>query len=124
MVHDAGDENDGDEDAEILRAMEEADQRDGKKFEASSEAVAPKHLKRPDQPTQTEIDEHRRASHIPYRSWCKHCVEGRGLHDQRKSSEERNKLAKSIPCVSMDYVSWKNHRRQPIGIQTLASRCM
>ena len=64
VVHDAGGENGGDEDAEILRAMEEADQRDGEQFEASSEAVAPKHLRRLDQPTQKEIDEHRRASHI------------------------------------------------------------
>ena len=104
MVHDAGDENDGDEDAEILRAMEEADHRDGEKFEASSEAVAPKHSRRPDQPTQKEIDEHRRASHIPYRSWCKHCVEGHGLHDQHKSSAEKIKLDKSTPCVSLDYV--------------------
>ena len=104
VLQDAGDENGSDADAEILRAMEEADHRDGEKFEASREAVAPKHSRRPDQPTQKEIDEHRRASHIPYQSWCKHCVEGRGLHDQHKSSEERNKLAKSIPCVSMDYV--------------------
>ena len=31
----------------------------------------------PGQPTQRQVEDHRRA-HIPYRLWCKWCVMGRG----------------------------------------------
>ena len=50
-----------------------------------------------------EIDEHRRAGHAPYRSLCKCCVEGRGIHDQHQAGAEKNKLDKSVPCVSLDF---------------------
>eukprot|EP00971_Amphidinium_carterae_P175044 3469955-Amphidinium_carterae.1 len=35
-------------------------------------------------PTQQEIEEHN-ITHIPYRDWCKHCVQGRSKsqHHQR-----------------------------------------
>ena len=102
------------EDEVIMKAMDEADglvtpsdgveESDIKKFEASEEAVVPKQLRRPNQPTQKQIDDHRRASHIPYRSWCKWCVEGRGLHDHHQSGVEQDKLDKCIPCVSTDYL--------------------
>eukprot|EP00971_Amphidinium_carterae_P124609 2468408-Amphidinium_carterae.1 len=38
----------------------------------------------PTLPTQQEIDEHK-ITHLPYREWCKHCVQGksRSQHHQR-----------------------------------------
>eukprot|EP00971_Amphidinium_carterae_P106648 2112668-Amphidinium_carterae.1 len=40
------------------------------------EAQAPRTYKSPVLPTQQEIDE-RNVTHLPYRDWCKHCVQGK-----------------------------------------------
>ena len=39
--------------------------------------VVGKVRKDPGQPTREEVARHC-ATHLPYRSWCKHCVKGRG----------------------------------------------
>ena len=41
-----------------------------------------------------------RSGHVPYRSWCKHCIHGRGTDSahSRNGGEEGD-----IPIVSMDY---------------------
>ena len=36
----------------------------------------------PIQPSAADVAEHR-VTHMPYRSWCQHCVAGRGLGEQR-----------------------------------------
>ena len=46
--------------------------------EAEEESQPVNSLPSPDMPTQSERDEHD-LTHWPYRSWCKHCVEGRGI---------------------------------------------
>ena len=54
----------------------------------------------PKEPTKDEICEHYK-THIPYRSWCPHCVAAAG-----KASPHRNlKEGKdgSVPCVHADY---------------------
>lgn len=43
----------------------------------SEDAVVLKKLRRPEEPTQKEIEDHE-SCHIPYRSWCPSCVSGRG----------------------------------------------
>ena len=49
-------------------------------------------------PSQEEVDEHMK-SHIPYRSWCHHCVAGRGVNDSHiRGSEESD-----VPVIGMDY---------------------
>ena len=56
-------------------------------------------------PTKKEREEHE-ATHCPYRSWCRHCVRGRGrnsLHFKKKE-EERDKKG-MVARVSMDYFS-------------------
>ena len=50
-------------------------------------------------PSQREIDEHER-THMPFRSWCKHCVKGRAQstpHYHRDHSEDQ------VPTISWDY---------------------
>ena len=54
----------GIEDAEIDRA------------EADEEVIKPKPAARPYTLTRAEVYEHE-VTHLPYRSWCKHCVFGR-----------------------------------------------
>ena len=51
----------------------------------SGEATSVRPLRNPEQPTATEIAEHN-LTHLPPRSWCPHCVRGRGkslAHKQR-----------------------------------------
>ena len=50
-------------------------------------------------PTQAEVDEHN-MTHLPYRSWCTHCVLGRGeAHPHHKSGDEE----RDVPELHMDY---------------------
>ena len=42
------------------------------------EAVAPRVPPAPAKPTQAEQDEHYATGHAAWRSWCEHCVKGRG----------------------------------------------
>lgn len=49
-------------------------------------------------PTQDEVDEHS-IDHIPYRCWCKHCLDGFGRGDAHRVVGH----ARSIPVVSLDY---------------------
>ena len=52
----------------------------------------------PKMPTETEQEEHC-LMHVPYRSWCVHCVRGRGEQKQHKR-QERDKGA--ITEIHMD----------------------
>jgi hypothetical protein len=53
-------------------------------------------------PSKEEVEEHLRSGHVPYRSWCKHCIYGRGEDKAhyRGTGEEGG-----IPVISMDYCS-------------------
>ena len=46
--------------------------------DGGEEAVAPRVPPVPSKPTQAEQDEHYARGHAAYRSWCEHCVRGRG----------------------------------------------
>ena len=70
--------------------------------EPHEEARRPRALRRPGEPSKKEREEHR-ALHLPYRSWCRECVFGKGNHDQHRTGLEDDKLDKEIPTVSMDY---------------------
>ena len=52
----------------------------------------------PGQPSAQEEEEHR-CSHIPYRSWCKWCVMGRGLGTPHSGSQSHSQ----VPRVGLDY---------------------
>ena len=53
----------------------------------------------PGEPTEQEREAHRDDGHIPYRSWCDHCVEGRGCGEPHKSTDPG-----AVPVVSFDYL--------------------
>ena len=48
-------------------------------------------------PTPDEVEQHNR-THIPFRSWCKWCVAGRGRGAQHRKAPES-----SVPIVGIDY---------------------
>ena len=59
-----------------------------------------KKMQDPKLPTQAEVKEHQ-LTHLPFRSWCHHCVKGRGKempHEREKADEEQ-----TLPEYHMDY---------------------
>ena len=56
--------------------------------------------KNPELPSQEEIDRHN-VTHMPYRSWCRHCIMGRGRSAPHKKLDAEKQHV--IPTVSHDY---------------------
>lgn len=54
----------------------------------------------PAQPLQAERDAHE-VNHLPYRSWCRHCVRGKAKSDARKLVDAEQQHG--VPTVYMDY---------------------
>ena len=61
------------------------------------EAENVKHAVDPGTPTSKQGEEHRE-THIPFRSWCKWCVLGRG-----RGIQHRKTGASTVPIVGLDY---------------------
>ena len=71
-----------------------------REVEEPQEARVPKVLSDPRKPTLAEVKAHN-VNHLPYRSWCPHCVRGKGKSlDHKRLDQERDHV---IPTVSMDY---------------------
>ena len=69
--------------------------------EIVSEEVEPLRIApSPTRPSATDVEEHR-VTHNPYRSWCRECVEGRALGEQRGHADDARE--KKIAVVGMDY---------------------
>jgi hypothetical protein len=49
-------------------------------------------------PGQEEVDEHN-VSHVPFRSWCKHCVKGKAVN----RGHSRSVAVSEVPVISIDY---------------------
>ena len=55
-------------------------------------------LGNPKLPSADEIDDHCK-THLPYRCWCKHCQQGRGVATQHYTTNQQS----DIPRVGLDY---------------------
>ena len=85
---------------------------EGGGLQAESGVRAPMKAQDPRRPTQEEVDAHN-MTHLPYRSWCTHCVRGRGeSHPHRRTSDDDREL----PELHMDYcfMGKVDERTQPI----------
>ena len=81
----------------VSKEEEEEVQEEGQNTE--EEIRKPKPALRPYTPTQQEIREHE-VTHLPFRSWCKHCVFGKGVHSPHPKPDDKEKIGITI---SMDY---------------------
>ncbi len=52
-------------------------------------------------PSASEVEEHR-VTHAQYRSWCRECVEGKALGEQRGRASDDGTV-KLVPTVGIDY---------------------
>ena len=76
--------------------------------EEMERAIKAKSVRKPEMPTQKEIDEHM-ITHTPFKAWCPHCVAGHsscGYHFRRREPEEDN----AIPSAHIDYMYMKSQR--------------
>ena len=53
----------------------------------------------PYKPSQDEVEEHE-LTHLPYRSWCKHCIRGRGKETSHQQQSEEDR---TVPEFHMDF---------------------
>ena len=81
--------------------MEEDEHQDIEfKEDVSEETRDPKLLQDPGAPSAAEVDRHC-VTHMPYRSWCPVCVEGRARDKMHKRGEDQE--SKEIPEIVFDY---------------------
>ena len=75
----------------------------------------PKLSKVPTAPSQQEIEDHN-VNHLPFRSWCKHCVRGRSKAHPHRVNDGR---ISDVPVVSIDYmfVSQKQSENEEKGME-------
>ena len=79
-----------------VNPLEESDADD-----ANEEGENPRLLRDPGLPSRKDREEHD-VTHIPYRSWCSHCVRGSGRDAQSRTI--KGEMAHSdVPRVHLDY---------------------
>ena len=74
---------------------------------ASEEAKKPEVLRDPGAPTPREVEEHN-VTHLPFRSWCPHCVSGKAQYRHHKQREGQDKKRSQISCSTT--FSWEAPR--------------
>ena len=74
-----------------------------------TEAKAPRSAPAPEEPSSSEVEAHQLAGHACFRSWCRHCVRGRGCEAAHSSTKPP---ATALPVLSWDYcfLSSKNDK--------------
>ena len=75
-----------------MNANEVDEEMDGQ----SEEVHRPRRIPTPLLPSQDEIDEHNVLGHSQYRSWCPHCVAGRGVGQRHVAVQEEPGALPSI----------------------------
>ena len=68
--------------------------------EEEHEAAKPRIIKDPGEPSAAEREEHDVMGHVPYRSWCAHCVRGGAVDQAHRTREAKSS---DVPIVGMDY---------------------
>ena len=66
----------------------------------SEEGATARGVTVPIKPSQEEVNKHM-WTHIPFRSWCPHCVKGKSVNKSHRNAKSCTKS--SIPIVSIDY---------------------
>jgi len=75
-----------------------------------TEARAPRRAVSPEDPTDAEVEAHKLSGHACFRSWCRHCVRGRGTeapHSRVKPPES------AVPVISWDYCYLSSSKDNP-----------
>ena len=71
------------------------------------EAELPKKITCDLRPSKEEVELHN-TSHLPFRSWCPHCV--RGKAKRRAHRKKLREMRSGIPVISLDYMWLKGKK--------------
>ena len=85
----------------------------------NDEARQPKILRDPGAPTEAEVERHN-VTHMPYRSWCPACVEGKARDKHHSLNEEQDQ--KGVPEIVFDYGFLGSEGEETIAIQVARDR--
>ena len=83
------------------------------------EAREPRVLRDPGAPTEAEVERHN-MTHMPFRSWCPACVEGKARDKHHQKSEDQGE--KGIPEIVFDYCFLGSEDEETIAIQVARDR--
>ena len=67
--------------------------------EPEEEGRLPRRAVSPTDPSEMEVEDHRLTGHAVFRSWCPHCVRGRGRDDRHLEGPQED----AVPVLSWDY---------------------
>ena len=76
--------------------------------EEQEEGERPKKIRTDSKPSKEEVEEHM-LTHMPYRSWCEHCVKGKA---KGKPHARANREEGETPVVSIDYMFMSDNQEQ------------
>ena len=96
---------------------EEEDAEDMREEVAQHGQAEVKILKGPYKPSKQEVEEHR-PFHLPFRSWCRHCVFGRGKNAACFRLDEGEG---SMPEISIDF-QFPRHEDGECALTTLVAK--
>ena len=85
--------------------MEDGEGGEDESMQEGREGRRPMFRKSENQPSSQEVQEHMK-THIPCRSWCAHCVRGRGTNDPHRSGGGRRGPS-DHPHLAIDYAFLK-----------------
>ena len=71
----------------------------------------------PKLPSRAEVDAHN-LTHLPFRSWCRHCVRGRGQEESHRKCEARE--GDGVPEIHFDFAFPGSHGQE--GLTLLVAR--
>ena len=88
------------------------------------ESELPKRIRCEDRPSEEEVRIHN-LTHLPYRSWCPHCVRGKARMRNRRRKMRR--MRSKVPVISLDYMWMKGSKgdngEEPKGNPILVMHC-
>ena len=82
---------------------EEDEDKDEEQNEEEQEGARVKVQRKPEEPSKQEREEHE-ITHIPFRTWCRHCVRGKSKDSQHRTKKKEEKEEEKVPTISMDYM--------------------
>jgi hypothetical protein len=101
---------------EVVDVGERNDDDKGNPEDQDCEGAAARVLPDLGEPTASQIEDHRAHGHVPYRSWCSECVEGRSTGEQHRHRTGERRI-----CVfSFDYL-YLDKSGKPIKRDALAT---
>ena len=89
----------------LCPAVEEEEVGEGRAEEQEEEAREVRSPPTPETPSEEQVRQHR-LTHTPFRSWCPHCVKGKGREDHHTKSRQ-NDVYMGIPKLASDYFFYR-----------------